>query len=141
MFTDDIQVEKFFHIYQKIGSWLLLRYIMNIHIKKKIIFVYNSRKYLQMKFFIFQIRKSCFNSKLKKICYFVFHMTRKCSLRGHILAPPEGLRAPGVPGVNIGVWPHKSGGDSKAIKWKKKLWRTYGLTMDRRTDVTTKIVI
>ena len=41
--------------------------------------------------------------------------TRKCPLRGHILAPPEGLRAPGVPGVNPGGRPQESGGDSKAI--------------------------
>ena len=42
-------------------------------------------------------------------------LTRKCLLRGHILAPLEGLRAPGVPGVNPGVRPQESGGDSKAI--------------------------
>ena len=41
--------------------------------------------------------------------------TRKCPLRGHILAPPEGLRAPGLPGVNPGGRLQGSGGDSKAI--------------------------
>ena len=42
-------------------------------------------------------------------------ITRKCPLRRHILAPPEGLRAPEVPGVNPGGRPQESGGDSKAI--------------------------
>ena len=32
-----------------------------------------------------------------------------------ITLPPEGLRAPGVPGVNPGGLPQESGGDSKAI--------------------------
>ena len=49
------------------------------------------------------------------IFYFVFSNTRKCPLRGHILAPPEGLRAPELPGVNPGGRPQESGGDSKAI--------------------------
>ena len=31
------------------------------------------------------------------------------------VAPPEGLRAPELPGVNPGDRPQKSGGDSKAI--------------------------
>ena len=34
---------------------------------------------------------------------------------GPLLAPPEGLRAPGVHGVNPGGRPQESGGDSKAI--------------------------
>ncbi len=46
---------------------------------------------------------------------FTFLVTRKCPLRGHILAPPEGLRAPEVPGVNPGGRPQESGSDSKAI--------------------------
>ena len=36
-------------------------------------------------------------------------------LRGHILAPPEGLRAQGAPGVILGGQSQESGGDSKAI--------------------------
>ena len=42
-------------------------------------------------------------------------LTRKCLLHGHILAPPEGLRAPELPGVNPGGRPQESGSDSKAI--------------------------
>ena len=38
-----------------------------------------------------------------------------CVPFGPLLAPPEGLRAPGVPGVNPGGRPQESGGDSKAI--------------------------
>ncbi len=41
--------------------------------------------------------------------------TRKCPLRGHILAPPEGLRAPELPVVNPGGQPGGSGGDPKVI--------------------------
>ena len=41
--------------------------------------------------------------------------TRICPLCGHILAPPEGLRAPELPGVNPGVQLWKSVGDSKSI--------------------------
>ena len=33
----------------------------------------------------------------------------------NILAPPEGLRGPGLPGVNLGGQPRESGSDSKAI--------------------------
>ena len=40
---------------------------------------------------------------------------------GHILAPPEGLRTPELPGVNPGGQTQESGGDSKAILAKKKL--------------------
>ena len=40
--------------------------------------------------------------------------TRKCPLRGHILAPLA-LRALEVPGVNPESRPQESGGDSKAI--------------------------
>ena len=36
-------------------------------------------------------------------------VTRKCPLRGHILAPPEGLRAKGKPGINLGVNPRGQG--------------------------------
>ena len=42
-------------------------------------------------------------------------ITRKCPLRRHILAPPDGLRGLGLPGVNPGGRPQESGGDSKAI--------------------------
>ena len=41
--------------------------------------------------------------------------TRKCLLRGHILAPLEGLSAPELPGVNPRGQHRESGGDSKAI--------------------------
>ena len=41
--------------------------------------------------------------------------TRKSPLRGHILAPPEGLRALELPVVNPGGRPRESGGDSKVI--------------------------
>ena len=41
--------------------------------------------------------------------------TRICPLCGHILAPPEGLRAPELPGVNPGGRPQESGGNSKVI--------------------------
>ena len=44
-----------------------------------------------------------------------YKLTRKCPLRGHILAPPEGLRGLRPPGVNPGGQPQESGGDSKAI--------------------------
>ena len=64
--------------------------------------------------------------------------TRKCPLRGHILAPPEGLRAVEVPRVNPGSRPQESGGDSKAIYAKKNCDI---LTNNGRTDVTTEIVI
>ena len=45
----------------------------------------------------------------------ILYLTRKCPLRGHILAPPEGLRAPELPGINPGGQPHESGDDSKVI--------------------------
>ena len=51
--------------------------------------------------------------KVKKT--FDSYITRKCPLLGHILAPPEGLRALEVPRVNPGGRPQESGGDSKAI--------------------------
>ena len=41
--------------------------------------------------------------------------TRICPLRGHILAPPEGLHVPELPGVNPGGRPQESGDDYKAI--------------------------
>ena len=53
------------------------------------------------------------------VCLLYIDITRKCPLRGHILAPPEELRAPELPGVNPGGWPRESGGDSKAIEAKK----------------------
>ena len=34
---------------------------------------------------------------------------------GQLIAPPEGLRTPELPGVNPGDRPQESGGDSKAI--------------------------
>ena len=52
---------------------------MNVQNKKKIIFVNNTGRYLQMKFFIFQIWKFFHISKLKKFCHFVFHMMKKPS--------------------------------------------------------------
>ena len=42
-------------------------------------------------------------------------ITRKCQLRRHILAPPEGLRGLGLPGVDPGGQPQESKGDSKVI--------------------------
>ena len=45
----------------------------------------------------------------------LIYKPRKCLLHGHILAPPEELRAPELPGVNPGCQPQESGGDSKAI--------------------------
>ncbi len=70
---------------------------------------------------------------------FFINSTRKCPLRGHILAPPEGLRAPEVPGVNLGGRPQQSGGDSKAIKAKKKFVRDE--RMDGRTDGQTDVIV
>ena len=54
-------------------------------------------------------------SNLNLECFQLSFDTRKCLLRGHIPAPPEGLRAPELPGVNPGGGPKESGGDSKAI--------------------------
>ena len=42
---------------------------------------------------------------------FLSIVNRKCPLRGHILAPPEGLHGPG----GTRGQPQESGGDSKAI--------------------------
>ena len=47
--------------------------------QEKIIFVYNNRKCLNMKIFIFEIWNFFHISKLKKFCYFVFHMIEKTS--------------------------------------------------------------
>ena len=60
--------------------------------------------------------------------------TRKCLLRGHILAPSEGLRALELPGVNPKGRPQESGGDFKAISAKKIFCdgRTNGRT-DKQT--------
>ena len=52
---------------------------------------------------------------LLKIIEQILILTRKCPLRGHILAPPEGLRALELPGVNPGGRPQDSEGDSRAI--------------------------
>ena len=41
--------------------------------------------------------------------FLVLYDTRKCPLRGHILAPPEGLRAPELPGATLGVIPRSEG--------------------------------
>ena len=46
---------------------------------------------------------------------------RICPLRGHILAPPEGLRGPGVPVVNLGVDPRSQGVIPRQFKRKKIL--------------------
>ena len=49
-----------------------------------------------------------------------FYETRKCPLRGHILAPPEGLRAPeGYPGSTLGVDPRSQGVIPRRFKRKK----------------------
>ena len=56
--------------------------------------------------------------------------TRKCPLRGHILAPPEGLRGPGVPGVNPGVDPRSQGVILRRFK-QKKIFVTHGRTHGR----------
>ena len=45
----------------------------------------------------------------------VIVFTRKSLLRGHKLAPPEGLLAQELIGVNCGDRPQESAGDSKAI--------------------------
>ena len=53
--------------------------------------------------------------------------TRKCPLRRHILAPPEGLRAPNLPWVNPGANPGSQGVIPRWFKWKK-------IVTDGRTD-------
>ena len=66
-----------------------------------------------------------------KALFSAIEITRKCPLRGHILAPPEGLRAPGLlPVVNPGVDPGSQGVIPKRFKRKK-----YFVTKDGRTDV------
>ena len=52
----------------------------------------------------------------------VLTLTRKCPLRGHILAPPEGQRAPGLPRVNPGVDPGVDPGSQGVIsrQFKRK---------------------
>ena len=63
-----------------------------------------------------------------------FIATRKCPLRGHILAPPEGLRAPGYPGSTPGVDPRSQGAIPRRFK-RKKFFVTYARTYtwtDRR---------
>ena len=61
-----------------------------------------------------------------------------------MLAPPEGLRAPQLPGINPGDRPQESWGDSKAIEAKKKFCDTgrkeTGWT-DGQTDVKVEIVM
>ena len=57
-----------------------------------------------------------------------------------MLAPPEGLGAPGLPGVNPGGGSQESGSDSKGIEAKKNFGlRTHGHT-DGQTDVLVEIV-
>ena len=60
-------------------------------------------------------------------------MTRKCSSRGHILAPLEGLHALELSGVNPRGQVKESEGDSKGMQAKPMI--------GRQTDVTTEIVI
>ena len=70
--------------------------------------------------------------------------TRKCPLRGHILAPPEGLRGLGVPGVSPGVDPRSQGVILRRFKQKKNFvtdGRTHARTSDGQTDVTVEIVM
>ena len=69
--------------------------------------------------------------------FFLIYLTRKCPLRGHILAPPEELRVLELPGVNPGVDPRSQGVIPRRFKRKKKICdaRTAG-----RTYVTAKIV-
>ena len=52
----------------------------------------------------------------------------------HILAPAEGLRAPGVTGVNPGVDPRSQGVIPRRFKQKKILWRTDEGRTDGQTD-------
>ena len=63
--------------------------------------------------------------------WFIYLCTRKCPLRGHILAPPEGLRGLGLPGVNPGVNPRGQGVISRRFK-RKKIFVT-----DTHTDTWT----
>ena len=58
-----------------------------------------------------------------------------------LLAPPGGLRAPELPGVNPGVNPRSQGVIPERFKQKKILWRTHGRTKDGRTDVKVEIVV
>ena len=60
----------------------------------------------------------------------VLLFARKGPLRGHILAPPEGLRGPGVPGVNPGVDPRSQGVILRRFKQKST---SHIGRMDRQT--------
>ena len=75
-------------------------------------------------------------TKIIKICN-----TRKCPLRGHILAPPEGLRAPGLPGVNPGGRPRAQGVIPRRFKRKKNFVTHAERTPDGQTDVLVEIVM
>ena len=76
----------------------------------------------------------CSLTEKKLFTSFLFHfhlfLTRKCMLHGHILAPPEGLRAPELPGVNPWGQLQKSGVIPRSFKRKKIVsnGRTNGLT-------------
>ncbi len=59
----------------------------------------------------------------------VIYHTEKCPLRGHILAPPEGLRTPGSSRVNPGVDPRSQGVIPRRFKRKQ-----YFVMPDRQTD-------
>ena len=66
-----------------------------------------------------------------------FVKTRKCPLHGQILAPPEGMRATKLPGINPGVDPGSQGVIPKRFKQKKffvtKEGRRTYVQMDRQT--------
>ncbi len=72
------------------------------------------------------------------------NLTRKCPLLGHILAPPEGLRVPELPGVNPRGRPRESGGDLGQGDLSEKNFfdrRIDGRTKDGQTDVIVEIVL
>ena len=72
---------------------------MNVQIKKKIIFVNNAGRYLQMKVFILKIWKFFHISKWKKFCHFVFHMIEKNLFR-------SALGTPQTPVYRRATWEH-----------------------------------
>ena len=71
--------------------------------------------------------------KLDLISSFEIVIHRKCPLRGHILAPLEGLRARGLSGVNLGVDPGSQGVIPRRFK-RKKIFVTDGRTDKGWTD-------
>ena len=73
------------------------------------------------------MHKSC-ASVVQKPEHLIIHHATLSILKTPLLAPPEGLRAPELPGVNTGDRPKESGGDSKAISAKK----IYDFTAGRR---------